>query len=311
MSLAIIVRKCVYLVATITALISMHALSKCTSPTGAHPGKTRHLDKYADIFRCYGGANDVASNGESTSPTIAADNSGEVGQGDGNCAVLVSTSIGSSFLDKKKRLLISRNSTVYNLKQVIKDKYPGGPPVELQKLFFGSRKLNDSEVLSNITKISPIPVLLDMLTGTSAYNRTLSVSQALEAYASIVTQQAYIGDKLRAAYTDQADESTGRNHDVIDSLVYKEMFQSINESIYRTYTEEIQAALIAEMEPEVVSSDTERWRGDKKQKSPLAVALAKEFDFNARSLKSFVYYSIVIAVNRNHMKYDFFRTFLY
>lgn len=50
------------------------------------------------------------------------------------------------------------------------------------------------------------------------------------------------------------------------------------------------------MEPEITSSDTASWRGEVKQRSPLAVAIAKEFDFNIRSLKSFVYYSILLGI---------------
>jgi hypothetical protein len=213
--------------------------------------------------------------------------------------IIVSTSVGSGFLDKKKKLVLSRNSTVCDLKEVLRDKFPGGPPLDLQKLFFGSRRLDDHEVISNLTSASPIPLLLDMIAGTSAYNRTLSVAESLEAYTASLTQQAYLGDKLRQFYATEAgfDATSIGSTDIIDSVVYKEMFRAINESIYTTYGKEIEAALLAEMDPEVESQDTLRWRGDKKQqRSPLAIAVAKEFDLNARSLKMFFYYSILLVV---------------
>ena len=50
---------------------------------------------------------------------------------DETCSVIVSTSIGSSFLDKKKRLNLNRNSTVAELKVMVQEKFPGGPPVQV------------------------------------------------------------------------------------------------------------------------------------------------------------------------------------
>ena len=210
--------------------------------------------------------------------------------------VLVSTSIGSTFLDKKKKLIVGRNCTVIELKETIRDKFPGGPPVQLQKLFFGSRLLQDTELVANITTAPQIPLLLDMLTGTSAYNRTMSIAEAIEAYTASMTQQAFIGDKLRAAYAAEAGVNILSDNATIDSLIYKEMFRAINESLYVTYSSDIHAALLVEAEPEIESLDTTRWRGEKKQRSPLSIAIAKEFDINTRNLKSYFYYSILLVV---------------
>jgi hypothetical protein len=211
-------------------------------------------------------------------------------------AVLVSTSIGSSFLDKKKKLIVGRNCTVIELKETIRDKFPGGPPVKIQKLFFGSRLLQDNELVANITTAPQIPLLLDMLTGTSAYNRTMSIAEAIEAYTASMTQQAFIGDKLRAVYAAEAGVNILSDNATIDSVIYKEMFRSINESLYMTYGSNIRAALLIEAEPEIESSDTARWRGERKQRSPLSIAIAKEFDINTRNLKTFLYYSILLVV---------------
>ena len=125
----------------------------------------------------------------------------EMPSGD-NCAIVVSTSVGSVFLDKKKRLSIPRNSTVAELKTMIEKKFPGCPPTGLQRLFLGVRALSDDEIIGNITVTSPTPILLDMLSGTSVYNKTLSISQALEAHAALIVQQSYLGSKLLASYSD-------------------------------------------------------------------------------------------------------------
>ena len=110
-----------------------------------------------------------------------------------NTIVIVTTSFGSSFLDKKKKLFMAANATVSDLKHQIQEKFPGQPPVFLQHLYFTSHYLdNDDELLGNLTTLSPIPIALDMLSGTSVYNRTMSVTQAIDAYVSSIVQQVSI-----------------------------------------------------------------------------------------------------------------------
>ena len=229
------------------------------------------------------------------------------------CAIVVSTSVGSIFLDKKKRLTISRNATVGDLKCMIEKKFPGCPPTGLQKLFLGVRALGDGELIGNITVTSPTPILLDMLTGTSVYNRTLSISQALEAHASLIVQQSYLGAKMRATYIDiGAAESTSNlvadvNGTVmqpqLESGLYRDMFDAVNRTLYETYAEDIAEALEREKEPETLTDDTAAWRGKQKETKPLAAALAKEFDLNIRGMKSFFYYSILLGVR--HIQFFF------
>ena len=115
-------------------------------------------------------------------------------------AIIISTSIGSSFLDKKRRISILANSTVADLKQQLSTRFPGSPPVPLQRLFFGTRLLKDEEEISNVTALSPMPLTLDMITGTSVYDRTMTVSQALEAYVSLLVQQAYTGQSMNKIF---------------------------------------------------------------------------------------------------------------
>eukprot|EP01038_Epipyxis_sp_PR26KG_P009423 gene9423-12696_t len=212
--------------------------------------------------------------------------------------VIVSSSLGSSFLDKKKKLSILNNETVADLKQQILLKFPGSPPIQLQKLYYGSTLLNDSVLVTNLTTLSPIPLLLDMITGTSAYNRTMSVSQAIEAYVSSLVHQSFVSEKIRVFSTPNlGEESTNSTRRSPDSQFYRSLFNSINNSIYEKYKDDILEALERERNPETRSLDTEAWRNPSRRVSnPLAVALAKEFDMNGRTVRSFIYTSIVLGV---------------
>mmetsp|Transcript_31693 Transcript_31693/g.32290 ORF Transcript_31693/g.32290 Transcript_31693/m.32290 type:complete len:392 (+) Transcript_31693:95-1270(+) len=230
------------------------------------------------------------------------------------CTVIVSSTIGSSFLDKKKKLILPNNSTISELKTQLSKKFPGGPPVSIQRLIFGMRILNDNDILGNLTSISPIPILLDNISGTSAYNKTMTVSQALEAYTSLLVQQAYLGDQLQQFFTYTSPESSENTHHILSSLgdthtdtlspsnihtlTYRTMFQILNTTLYSTYEEDIHDAFEREKEPEVYTSDTLAWRTESKKNgnNALAVALAKEFDLNMRGLIGFMYYSCLLGI---------------
>jgi hypothetical protein len=214
----------------------------------------------------------------------------------GNVDVLVTTSLGSSFLDKKKRLTLPANLTVFELKLQLSSKFPGSPPVGLQRLFYASRLLNDSEVLGRTTTLSPLPLVLDMISGTSAYNRTLSIRSSIEAYVSTLVHQAYIGAKIRDQLRPEEQAPT------LESPYYGDLFQQLNASVYEQYKDDIAAALELEKEPDVRSTDTDAWRSDgalgqsERPVNPLSAALAKEFDLNWRGLRNFAYYSLVLMV---------------
>ena len=212
--------------------------------------------------------------------------------------VLVSTSVGSSFLDKKKKFLVPANATVGDLKELIHQKFPGFPPPCLQRLYFGVRKVSDSDVLRNLSPMPVIPILLDMITGTSVYSKTLSLSQTIEAYVSTIVQQAYISDSMRGLFNDvsQNDSNSSNEFQIPETSYYRDMFVQINSSLYEKYADDIKLALEEESEPETMSPDTVAWRGPTKSKSPLAKLLAKEFDMNRRGLKNFIYFSALLAV---------------
>jgi hypothetical protein len=215
--------------------------------------------------------------------------------------VVVSTSVGSNFLDKKKKLALNANSTIIDLKNQINNKFPGSPPQDLQRIFFGSQQVLNNQSLINITKLNPIPLLLDMITGTSVYNKALSVTQAIEAYSATIVQQAYLSEKLKLLLNKKSLSSNTENTTDIDNTIesqyYREMLHSINESIYEKYAHDIAQSLTEEMNPVTVTLDTKAWRSEnKKEVNPLNAALAKEFDLNIRGLRSFIYYSLVLTV---------------
>jgi hypothetical protein len=43
--------------------------------------------------------------------------------------------------------------------------------------------------MADMSTARPVPLVLDMLSGTGAYNKTMTVTQAIEAYAAIQTHQ--------------------------------------------------------------------------------------------------------------------------
>ena len=247
---------------------------------------------FGKIMRVRGGS-DAATSGVNTNEAAAPVE---------NCAILVSTSVGSVFLDKKKRLTIPRNSTIAELKSLIEKKFPGCPPTGLQRLFLGARALADEEIVGNITVTTPTPILLDMLSGTSVYNKTLSISQALEAHAALIVQQSYLGAKMMASYNDVPEiisNETISAPTLLESGLYRDMFDSVNRTLYETYAEDIAEALEREREPETHTDDTAAWRGKRKETTPLTAALAKEFDLNIRGIRSFLYYSVLLIVSQS------------
>jgi hypothetical protein len=172
------------------------------------------------------------------------------------CTVIVSTAIGSSFLDKKKKMIISKNSTVIELKNQLYKKFPGSPPVKIQKLIFGLNKLDDHQIIGNLTAISPIPLLLDIISGTSAYNKTMTISQALEAHSSLTVHQAYLGNQLQELFRNQiVNNPNNTNVDltspIVETAIYKDMLHMLNDTLYSTYSDDIINALEEEKEPEV------------------------------------------------------------
>jgi hypothetical protein len=241
-------------------------------------GKSRFINNA--FFRIRGG-NSVNGEDETSNNSI-----------EGGSTLVVSTALGSAFLDKKKKIILSKNASIAELKVYIKQKFPGSPPMKLQRLYFGTRLLADTEIVSNITFLPTTPLLLDMVSGYSVYNKTMSIMQALEAYVSCNVQLAYLSSQLTSLATGNTQEMP------MQSPGLRYLYQTLNESIFSVYGAEIAAAREAEQDPEMQAQDTLAWRDvDRKPASPIAAALAKEFDLNLRGVAGFTYMSFLILVS--------------
>lgn len=213
----------------------------------------------------------------------------------GSTTVLVSTVFGSLFLDKTKRLTLDKNSSVFDLKHQISAKFPGSPPKELQRLYYNSRILNDNEKIGSLTLLSPVPILLDMMSGTSIYDKSLSVTQGLDAYVATITQQAFLGSEMQALLHTADTNATWSTE--MKTLQFRLLYQTINASIYENYWDDIQLALEAEKDPEIVTADTTPWRAATSFTNPLTTAIAKEFDLNWKGFTSYLQISLVLLVS--------------
>ncbi len=230
--------------------------------------------------------------------------------------ILVSTSFGTPFLDKKKKLQAQRSLTVRDLKTQIEQKFPGLPPSGLQRLFYGSRLLSDNETIGEVmaeSQLPALPILLDMITGTASYNKTLSVTQSIDAYVSTVVHLTYLSDKVKMSLPSHSikhpadsrmNDNSGHASSVIgpdaamETLYYRQLYDLVNSTIYERYADDIAYALDAERNPEMITDETKSWRGEnKKNLSPLAIVLAKEFDLNLTGIKNFLYYSLALLVS--------------
>jgi hypothetical protein len=233
--------------------------------------------------------------------------------------VIISTSLGSSFLDKKKKLKMKQSQTIKEVKESLKDKFPGSPPIVLQRLFQMNTLLPDELPLANLTQNNQgnsVLLILDMITGTSSYNRTLSVEQTVAAYLSSVVHLTYISDKLRQISNSPSLQSYNNNLNnknnnyneenfELESINYRQFYEELNSTFYQQYLQDIEYALEAERDPEMGSSDTAAWRAvsekqlnlNKNKKNPLLTAFTKEFDLNFRTFKNYCYYTLILVVS--------------
>lgn len=205
--------------------------------------------------------------------------------------ILVSTNIGSEFLDKKKKLSIPPTATVRHLKKLIKAKFPGSPPISLQRLACDTTILDDSVVVSEATSNGETPVVLETISGSGSYNRSLSVAQSIDAYVATIVQSAFIGNKLQQLGGGKPAASLS---DEIETLRYRDMLQAARENLETSYAVDIDAAKEAERSPEVSSAYS--WRVQKPSLSPLWKSLARELDLNTQSFFNMVYYSFLMVL---------------
>jgi hypothetical protein len=224
--------------------------------------------------------------------------------------VYVSTRIGSKYLDKKMVLTLQRHENVLDLKNEISKKFSGKPPVELQTLYCGTRKLQDTDTISNISPLNIIPIQLDMMSGTSSYERPMHTGDMIEAYCAASAQQAYLANKM-AEIVSGVDQRDTENNDPLtsipDSVKYAKLLSSFNASIHASLAERIAAAKRADSDAEAPPGDAmrsifsyntegmgsvEEWIAVK----PRDAAIAKLFDLNAVQAKRLLFYSGVCVV---------------
>lgn len=168
------------------------------------------------------------------------------------------------------------NDTVASLKRCIERSFPGQPPVRLQRLFLGTRALSDEDAIGELSDQTRIAVTLDTLCGTNAYNRTMSISEALEALCAIDVHAAANAEALMAVVdggakaTDPMNLSNGGENETSDSLMphslkYRSLFETLNTTLYSAYGSSITSALARETDPVQLTPDTAAWVGPEKE----------------------------------------------
>lgn len=210
-------------------------------------------------------------------------------------SLVVTISTGSRYLDRRKLLRVPANVSVAEVKEMLSNQFPGCPPVGLQRLFLGSRLLSDTELIGEITELSPVPLALDMLSGTNTYNRTvLSVSDALQMLTALYVHSA-------ANVAQQMDLMSGKQHNISDSKLnlFRDMFMKINSSLYISMRDDIERALIAEKDPEKDAADTAPWRNVGTGK-PLVWTLLGTLNMNFDEIKSAAVTSVLLSVFMLH-----------
>lgn len=185
-----------------------------------------------------------------------------------NVSILVSVPGPSEFMHRRRSFDINPNDTVASLKQLIEKAFPGQPPFKLQRLFLGTTELRNDDVIGSLSDQSRLTVTLDTLCGTNAYNRTMSISEAIEAMCAIDVhlaanfeaqmEEVLKGINPKANLSDAGLVNASKSR----ALKYRYLFESLNTSLYTTYNSSISRALEREKEPVVTTPDTAAWIGD-------------------------------------------------
>ena len=173
--------------------------------------------------------------------------------------VYISTRFGSNFLDKSMTMSLQRAETVGELKNQISKRFAGKPPVGLQKLFHGGRLLHDEEKLGDISQLAVLPIQLDMMTGTSSYERPMHTVEMVEAYTAACAQQAYLSTSIAHLLSPRGEAPVSdMAENVPEHAKYSEMITALNSSIYDSFGDSIAAAVAADSDAEAPSPDTLR-----------------------------------------------------
>jgi hypothetical protein len=235
-----------------------------------------------------------------------------------NRTVMVTVSAGSPFLERRQLVRIGGDVSVGDLKQALSRQFPGYPPRPLQKLYLGPRLLADEESLAGLPALAPLPLTLDLLCGTGAYNRSVqSVAASLEALSAVevhIAANAMLQAELVASGDGVGAEAGGGGGDLASFAnasqqrlaLYRDLFRAQNSSLYRTFSDGIAAALRAEKNPEKDSPDTAAWRGlaeqsgqDRGRGRGGGWSLTEELNLSAEDLRSGVGTSLLLSVSES------------
>lgn len=206
--------------------------------------------------------------------------------------VIVSTSLGSKFLNKRKKCTVSANATIANLKEKLAIVYPGTPPKELQRLYFGLKYLVDDMPVANITSMRPVPLLMDILSGVGTYQRNMSIADTLEAYAALLTQEMYVNEKI-ASLLAPIDNS---NRTQLETPRFRQIFNAMNKTIFSEHELQITKARERERNPELITDEVGAWRGAKLPLTAFQHWLAHQFYFSRNTLRALFTYTTMLVI---------------
>lgn len=212
--------------------------------------------------------------------------------------VVVTVSAGSRYLDRRRLLRVKSTSSIADVRASLREQFPGLPPVKLQRLYLGSKLLADEDVISELTDLSPVPLSLDLLTGTGIYNRTvLSVADALEMLTALEvhsTANSELQRQLRGGVTD-IDQSDSPRIERLELL-----FREQNNSLYKTWAADIQRAQTAERNPEKDAVDTAGWRRSSNKEPPMRWGILNVLDMNAEEARSALVATLLLSVSHSY-----------
>jgi hypothetical protein len=214
---------------------------------------------------------------------------------------VVTISLGNRFTDKSRRFTVRSNMSILEFKTMLETKYPGCPPVALQRLWFGTRVLKDDDIIGSLSsvEIHIVPITLDVLPrlGFDSYvSKLTSTSRILEAYSAVRTYQTFLENSMQNILDARGDGRILTSPDFQLSR-YRQLIQHINKTIYEKCSAQIAVSSLQERSPILRTSDTHIWIDNEPVTlSPAAKALANYFDMNWSRILELGYYSALCWV---------------
>jgi hypothetical protein len=226
----------------------------------------------------------------------------------------------SDFLEKRIKLDIHKNSTIGMVKSLVSEHFPGrDPPSELQNLFFGLQRVENSQKLFEISEKKIIPLQLDLISSVKKdYQKIKNVVEALEAYVALQIHDIFLSQTALRLLSPPASSSSSFSilnetdaegaTALPQSIAFMELFRKLNQSLFESQGTAIHKAV--EAERELTSFPTDDLRDATidglgyetideylDSSSKLRRFLTTELSFNRQILRSLVLYSLVWIVS--------------